>query len=69
MNQREYRVLTAGEDGCVYFWNIMASYNGQDFSKVENVNVTQTSDLFVKVDPQQVSLVRSIHDIHLSADA
>ena len=28
MNQREYRVLTAGEDGCVYFWNIMASYNG-----------------------------------------
>ena len=38
LNQREYRVLTAGEDGCIYFWNIMASYNGQDLSKVENVN-------------------------------
>lgn len=28
LNQREYRILTSGEDGCVYFWNIMASYNG-----------------------------------------
>ena len=33
------------------------------------MNEAQTSDLFVRVDPQQVAAVRSIHDIHLSADA
>ena len=37
LNQREYRVLTAGEDGCIYFWNIRAGYNEHDLSKVENV--------------------------------
>lgn len=34
--QREYRLVSAGEDGMVFFWNIVASYNGNDLSKVEN---------------------------------
>ena len=61
--------MTAGEDGCVYFWNIMSSYLGQDLSKVENFNVASPNDLIVRVLPRQVHQVRSIHDIHLTADS
>ena len=32
VNRREYRVITSGEDGMVYFWNVMADYNGADLS-------------------------------------
>lgn len=33
--QREYRVITAGEDGMIYFWNVACGYNANDLSKVE----------------------------------
>ena len=55
----------------VYFWNITASYNGMDLSKVEEQQPQQRSplNLFVKVEPSQVPLVRSIHEIHLTENA
>lgn len=34
--QREYRIITSGEDGMVFFWNVVAPYNDRDLSKVEN---------------------------------
>lgn len=34
-DQREYRIVTAGEDGFVFFWNMLAPYNSNDLSKVE----------------------------------
>ena len=33
--QREYRVITAGEDGMIYFWNVACGYNANDLSRVE----------------------------------
>ena len=33
--QREYRVISAGEDGMIYFWNVACGYNANDLSKVE----------------------------------
>ena len=38
--QREYRIVTAGEDGMVFFWNVVAPYNDRDLSKVETQDLS-----------------------------
>ena len=66
LQKREYRVITSGEDGMVFFWNVLASFNGNDYSKVENVDMRNPMSLLVKVNPNHVAPIRSIHDIHLT---
>lgn len=64
--QREYRLISAGEDGMVFFWNVLASYNGNDLSKVEVQDQRNPMNLLVKVQPGNVTPLRSIHQIHLT---
>ena len=47
--QREYRVITAGEDGMIYFWNVACGYNANDLSKVEMQDQRNPMNLLVRV--------------------
>ena len=46
-SQKEYRLLSTGEDGMVFFWNVVAPYNGNDLSKVEAPDVRNPLNLLV----------------------
>ena len=49
---REYRIITSGEDGMVYFWNVIARYNDGDLTKVEEqASQRTTQNMFVQVQP------------------
>jgi len=68
-SQREYRVISGGEDGMVFFWSFMADYNGHDLSKVDVADHRNPASLLVKVNPSHVAPIRSIHEIHLTVEA
>lgn len=67
--EREYRIVTAGEDGTIIWWNLTAPYNGDDLSHVDRSIMREDHKLLVTVRPQQLTPVRSIHEIHLSETA
>lgn len=33
--QREYRIISSGEDGMIFFWNVLAPYSGNNLENVE----------------------------------
>jgi len=68
-DRREYRLISAGEDGFVFFWNVLAPYNSNDLSKVEMQFVQDPMHYFVRVQPSQVQLVRPVHQMNLTVTA
>ena len=66
---REYRLLTAGEDGMVFWWSFKAPYI-EDLTAIDKVNMENLpQSLFLKVSPSKVSSLQSIHAIHLTETA
>ncbi len=53
-SQKEYRILSTGEDGNVFFWNVLAPYNKNDLSKVDAPDVRNPMNLLIQVKPSQV---------------
>ena len=53
----------------IFFWNVLAPYNGNDLSKVENQDQRNPMSLLVKVNPSHCLVLRSIHEIHLTETA
>ena len=43
---REYRLITAGEDGNIFWWSFRQSYN-DDLSAIEKVDLTNPMSLFL----------------------
>jgi hypothetical protein len=58
--QREYRIITGGEDGTIIWWNILhrPSKNPYEF--------IQDDCLLRYVNPDKLQVVRPCHEIHLS---
>ena len=65
---REYRLLTAGEDGMVFWWSFKAPYI-EDLSAIDKVNMENPQSLFLKVSPSKVQSLQSVHAIHLTETA
>jgi len=45
--EREYRIVSAGEDGMILWWNLVAPYNGNDMSKVDRTNMRDDNKMLV----------------------
>ena len=65
---REYRLITAGEDGNIFWWSFRQSYN-DDLSAIEKVDLTNPMSLFLQVRPLDVPTLQSIHQIHLTENS
>ena len=57
---REYRIITAGDDGMIFWWNLTYSPPMQP---------SQTDSLVVFVDVKTIVNIRPVHEIHLTASA
>jgi len=66
VEQREYRIVSSGEDGMIFFWNVLAPYSGNNLSHVESNDMRNPMSLHVKVQPQNVTIPRPVHQIHLT---
>ena len=66
--EREYRLLTAGEDGMIFWWSFKAPYI-DDLTAINNVNMENPQSLFLKVSPSKVHSLQSVHAIHLTETA
>ena len=64
----EYRIVTSGEDGNVFFWSAIAPYNGNDLRNIEISLQDQRNpmNLLVRVDPRTVPHIRALHQFHLT---
>ena len=50
----------------VFFWNVLASYNINDLSKVDAPDVRNPMNLLVVVKPAHLQQIRPLHEIHLT---
>ena len=57
---REYRLLTAGEDGMIFWWSFKAPYI-EDISAIEQGEVENPVTMFVRVNPTKIATLQSIH--------
>ena len=49
--EREYRIVSAGEDGVVIWWNLTAPYNANDMTHVDRSIMQEDHKLLVTVRP------------------
>ena len=57
---REYRLLTAGEDGMIFWWSFKAPYI-EDISAIEQGEDINPITMFVRVNPTKIATLQSIH--------
>lgn len=50
----------------IFFWNVLAPYSGNNLSHVESNDMRNPMSLLVKVQPQNVTIPRPVHQIHLT---
>ena len=67
-NDREYRLLTSGEDGMIFWWSFKSPYI-EDLTSVEQVDTSNPMSMFLKVNPAKVPTLQSIHQIHLTENS
>ena len=57
---REYRLLTAGEDGMIFWWSFKAPFI-EDLSAIELPEEQSPAAMFIRVNPTKIATLQSIH--------
>ena len=66
-SDREYRLITAGEDGNIFWWSFRHSYS-DDLSAID-FDLSNPMNLFLQVNPSSVPTLQSMHQIHLTENS
>lgn len=57
---REYQMITAGEDGMIFWWNFEAPYI-TDLSAITPADPRRPNDMLTVVKSNEIETIRSIH--------